>query len=174
MILRMNHQALYAPIPIFQRSSNVPRGTFSKDQHLFQYSDVSRGTFLRKNALRHHPFDFSILVRSKNSLHILDSNRQELFFFARLVVRNLMPGSQAPNTMRRLKDQLLFQCSNLPRGTFSKEGYLTPKNHFLCSSASSFDPRTSLRTQIRINRNSFSLLNLCIGASPSPTLKYNP
>jgi hypothetical protein len=121
MILRMNHQALYAPIPIFQRSSNVPRGTFSKDQHLFQYSDVSRGTFLRKNALRHHPFDFSILVRSKNSLHILDSNRQELFFFARLVVRNLMPGSQAPNTMRRLKDQLLFQCSNVPRGTFSRE-----------------------------------------------------
>ena len=121
MILRMNHQALYAPIPIFQRSSNVPRGTFSKDQHLFQYSDVSRGTFLRKNALRHHPFDFSILVRSKNSLHILDSNSQELFFFARLVVRNLMPGSQAPNTMRRLKDQLLFQCSNVPRGTFSKE-----------------------------------------------------
>ena len=94
MILRMNHQALYAPIPIFQRSSNVPRGTFSKDQHLFQYSDVSRGTFLRKNALRHHPFDFSILVRSKNSLHILDSNSQELFFSARLIVwGTLMPGS---------------------------------------------------------------------------------
>jgi len=35
MILKMNHHALYAPIPIFQRSSNVPRGTFSKEDRTF-------------------------------------------------------------------------------------------------------------------------------------------
>ena len=110
--------------------------------------------------------------------HVEHFQKKTHFFSASLVSRTLSlrlpPSQSASNRMCRLKDQLLFQCSNLPRGTFSKEGYLTPKNHFLCSSASSFDPRTSLRTQIRINRNSFSLLNLCIGASPSPTLKYNP
>ena len=33
--LSMDHHALHAPIPIFQRSSNVPRGTFSKEDHTF-------------------------------------------------------------------------------------------------------------------------------------------
>ena len=35
MILKMNQHALHSNIPIFQRSSNVPRGTFSKEDRTF-------------------------------------------------------------------------------------------------------------------------------------------
>ena len=112
-------------------ASQAPTMRSVRSSHsLFKYSDLpaifecSTWNIFKKNPLRHYPFDFSILVRSKNSLYILDSNRQELFFFARLVVRNLTPWlSQAPNAMRRLKDQLLLQCSNVPRGTFLREAF---------------------------------------------------
>jgi hypothetical protein len=53
--------------------------------------------------------------------------RRPHFFSTSLVSRTLSlrlsPSQSASNTMRRLKDQLLFQCSNVPCGTFSKKDH---------------------------------------------------